>query len=122
MISRELRTQDAYVSTLRQQRIATFGVDTCGAALAIERHLQLWGVLLDILDEEDWQACLLLRRLLRPAVRLVVITSHVAPDHTYRERAREIGCAAFIAKDCKPELVTEALDRVGRGETWVECV
>ena len=122
IVSRNEPTQDAYVAALRRERIAALGVKTCGGAIAMQRHLRLWGVLLDVIAEEDWQGCVLLRRSLPAGVRLVVLTSQVAADGTFRRRARELGCSGFVARHCPPHEVTRVFGRVALGEPWVECV
>ena len=122
VISRDLPTEDAYVLALRSRRIAAWGVPTCGAALDLERKVRLGSVLLDVLADEDWEGCRMLRRTLPADVPLLVLTSSVAPDREFRTLARAVGCAGFIQKVCPIAAVVNALERLASGEQWVEHV
>ena len=75
VVSRDESTQDRLLGILRDQRIASHGVSTYGAALALHRHIRIGAVVLDILDEADWEGCVLLRRVLHPSVALLTLTS-----------------------------------------------
>ena len=122
VVSRNERTQDEYVAALRHERVPALGVSTCGAVVEMERHLRLGAVVLDVIGDEDWQACRLLRRALSERVPLLVLSERVADDGRFRSLARNIGCAAFVARSCRPPAVLTTLDRIAQGERWIECV
>lgn len=77
---------------------------------------------LDASSEESWSFCESLRQEAAPSLPLVVLTAHVRPDGRNRDRARQIGCAGFVAKPCPPERLAQILSRVVGGERGLEFV
>lgn len=73
-------------------------------------------------DETGWRVCRLLHTVTAPDTPLVLLTAWVREDGLYRSRAREVGCAAFVAKPCTPERLATVIERVCAGERGIESV
>jgi CheY-like chemotaxis protein len=51
---------------------------------------------------------------------LIVLTSLIRPDAANRQRARALGCAAFVAKPCSVLQLVDVVARVRRGSRGLE--
>lgn len=57
-----------------------------------------------------------------PEIPFVILTSLVRPDRRNRNRARPLGCAAFVAKPCSLSLLVDVVSRVLRGSRGLEVL
>lgn len=122
IVARNPDVQDLYVLDMRADRVSVFGVDTCVEAAWICRLAPFGAVLVDIEYRDDWNSLALFRRDLSHDVPIVVLSGWLEADRTYRNLARELGCAGFVAKPACSGLVTHALQRAAAGSRWSEYV
>ena len=122
IVARNLDVQDLYVLHMRAQRVAVLGVDTCEEAIRVCRSAPCRAVLFDIEYRDDWESLVLFRKDLRRDVPIVVLSGWVSADRTYRNLARNAGCAGFVAKPASPVLIDRALRRAAQGSPWSEYV
>lgn len=70
-----------------------------------------------------WEECERLRsHSATSGLPLVVLSASVRADRANRDRARRLGCAAFVAKPCTPEHLAFIIRRVLAGERAIEDV
>jgi ActR/RegA family two-component response regulator len=122
IVTRNLDVQDVYVLQMRSQRVSAFGVDTWEEAIRVCRLTPFGAVLFDVEYHHDWESVALLRQGLPQDVPIVVLSGWLAVDRTYRNLARTLGCAGFVAKPASSDLVTRALARAAQGTAWSEYV
>jgi DNA-binding response OmpR family regulator len=68
-----------------------------------------------------WEGCERLRsHSATSGLPLVVLSASVRADRANRDRARRLGCAAFVAKPCTPERLAFIIRRVLAGERAIE--
>lgn len=120
IVSPNLDIQDVYVLTLRAQRMRALGVDNHGAAMTVIGCTHVSAVLYDVERLRDWESLAAFRREVEPHIPIVVVSSCVAADRSYRQLARRMGCAAFIAKPCSPSTVVKAMQHAANGGGWTE--
>lgn len=65
-----------------------------------------------------WDACERVSKTARAPI--ILLTAHVRPDRANRDRARDLGIAAFVAKPCTPEELARVIRRVLAGERGLE--
>lgn len=122
IVARNLDVQDLYVLHMRAQRVPVLGVDTCAEAIWVCRSAPCGAVLFDVEYRHDWESLALFRKDLPHDVPIVVLSGWLSVDHTYRNLARTVGCAGFVAKPASPVLVGRALRRAAQGSPWSEYV
>ena len=115
--------RDAYVSALRSSGLETEGVGSVEEAdgrLAAGQSADL--LILDLLPapEKAWELLARLRSGRFPAN--MIFTTLVRPDRANRDRARELGCAAFVAKPCAPPHVANIARQLCQGARGLEVV
>ncbi|MEO8484278.1 MAG: response regulator [Acidobacteriota bacterium] len=116
--------RDVYVSTMTD---CGFHVETVETALAAAERLAdndtPDAIVLDLLPEPN-QAWAFIARVRAEcfAIPLVILTALIRPDRANRQRARELGCAAFVAKPCAPDHLVEIVCRTMAGERGLEVV
>jgi hypothetical protein len=120
VVSRNLDEQDMYVQCLRARRLPAVGTETCEEVPEITNFLQLGAVLIDIDGSNGWLRLGRLRQALIPQVPIVVLSGRIAADRTYRNLARDLGCAGFVVKPATAETVVRALERAAEGSPWSE--
>lgn len=55
-----------------------------------------------------------------PEVPLIILTSLIRPDRLHRQKARALGCAAFVAKPCSLLQLVGVVLQVRRGGRGLE--
>jgi DNA-binding response OmpR family regulator len=60
------------------------------------------------------------RRAKNSSLPLIILTSLIRPDRSNRQRARALGCAAFVAKPCSLAQLVDVVSRVLRGSRGLE--
>jgi DNA-binding NtrC family response regulator len=95
--------------------------DCVEARHAIAHGRRYEAVLFDVAMPAEWDDCLALPNE-RPDTPVIVVTGWIAHDRRFQQRAFDAGCAAFVAKPCTGETLSEALGRVWRGERRVELM
>jgi CheY-like chemotaxis protein len=55
-------------------------------------------------------------------IPVLLLTGCVVPEGTYRRRARQLGCRAFVAKPCAPSVLARTLNKVLRGGRDIEVI
>jgi DNA-binding NarL/FixJ family response regulator len=77
----------------------------------------------DLLPEQNQAWAFIARmRAQCSAVPLIILTSLIRPDRANRQRARVLGCAAFVSKPCAPNHLVEIVRRTIAGERGLEIV
>jgi DNA-binding NarL/FixJ family response regulator len=122
IISDDQDVLDLYVELVRAQRRPVIGVGTCEDALTAARIVPCRAALFDVNADDDWAALARLRERLSRRVPLVVLSGWLDADRTFRNRARELGCAGFVAKPATGTLVVRALQHAAEGSPWSEYV
>ena len=120
IVSRNFDVQDVYVLLMRAQRVPVVGVNTCEEALKVSGLAHFGAVLFDVESRDDWESLARFRKELSRGIPIVVLSGWLAPDRTYRNFARDLGCAGFVAKPATPALVVRALQRAAEGSPWSE--
>lgn len=112
--------RDLYVAALDEAGFAATAVSTAAAAahwLATAGTLDV--VVMDLLPEPD-EAWAFVRGCAPSGVAVIILTSFIRPDGANRQRARTMGCAAFVAKPCSLAQRANVVLRVRRGEHGLE--
>jgi DNA-binding NarL/FixJ family response regulator len=120
IVSASVDVQDLYVLALRARRRRALAVGSIDAATVAVRCTHVSAVLYDVERTVDWESLAALRRTVEPRMPFVVVSSCVAADRSYRLLARQLGCAAFVAKPCCPSIVVRAVDHAANGGDWTE--
>ncbi len=80
-------------------------------------------ILVDVFEPDDWKLVGELRdSRATKHIPLVVLTVWISADRVYRNRARELGCKAFVTKPCDVEILEQILIRAMHGEDGIEFV
>ena len=98
------------------------GVNTCEEAVSVTDLVAFGAALFDVDSGDDWASLARLRKELSPQVPIVALTGWLTADRTYRNLARDLGCAGFVAKPAAGDLVIRALQRAAAGSPWSEYV
>jgi DNA-binding response OmpR family regulator len=116
--------RDLYVSALREAGFETNVEESPQAADGwLERAQALDVVVLDLLPVPEDAWALIARCCAHPSrIPVVVLTSLIRPDGLNRQRARTLGCAAFVAKPCSLRQLVDLVLRVQRGERNLEVL
>jgi DNA-binding response OmpR family regulator len=122
IVSRDEDMLDLYVEMLRVQRLPVIGVSTCEEAVAVTDLVPCGAALLDVDGRDDWALLTRLRQRVSPQVPIVALSAQLNADRTYRNLARDLGCAGFVAKPATGALVVRALQRAAAGSPWSEYV
>ena len=122
IISRNVHLQDMYVELLRSQRVPAIGVNTCEEAIGATDFVTLGAALFDVDCPDDWAVLARLRKELSPEVPIVALSGWLTADRTYRNLARHLGCAGFVAKPAAADLVIRALQSAAVDSSWSEYV
>ena len=120
IVSDNPETQDLYVLILRTQRIRALSVDGPEDAMRAIGCTHVTAVLYDVERLPDWESLAAFRREVDARLPIVVVSSCLAADRSYRQLAQRMGCAAFIAKPCSPSIVVQALQYAANGGEWIE--
>jgi two-component system cell cycle response regulator DivK len=121
--SRDADIRELYVVALQSSRLQPYA--TCGVAeiIALAGTVRPDAVVVDVLDDDDWDICRALRADTRTVgIPIVALTGWVSVDGRYRERAAQCGCAAFVAKPAVPDTMRSTVERVIRGERGIEVM
>lgn len=115
--------RDVYVSALQS---AGFETDTAGSLEELRERLAD-GVEPDLLfldllpaPEDAWR--LISQLCATSRLGIIVFTTLVRPDRANRDRARQLGCAAFVAKPCSPLRVVSVARQVCQGARGLEVI
>ena len=114
--------RDLYLSALGEAGFETTAKATVADAAAVpESEAAPDLIVMELLPEpaEAW-AFIERRRAASPEVPLIVLTSLIRPDRSHRQKARALGCAAFIAKPCSVRQLVDVVVRVRRGSRGLE--
>ena len=122
VVARNLDLQDLYVLNMRAQRMSVLGVNTCEEAVRVSRLAPFGAALFDVDHRDDWESLARFRQDLSREVPIVVLSGWLASDRTYRNLARALGCAGFVARPATSALVARALQRAAEGSPWSEYV
>ena len=122
VVARNPDVQDLYVLNMRAQRVSVLGVNTCEEALQVCRLAPFGAVLFDVEYRDDWESLARFRNDLSGELPIVVLSGWLAVDRTYRDFARDLGCAGFVAKPASSGLIARALQRAAEGSPWSEYV
>lgn len=122
IVSRNLGVQDACVRLLRSERAPALGVSTQEEAVRLASVAPAAAVLFDVERGEDWMSLARLRHDLPRDVPIVALCGWLAGDRIYRNLARDLGCAGFVANTAPVSLVLRALQRAAGGSPWSEYV
>jgi DNA-binding response OmpR family regulator len=122
IVSPSADLRDLYVGLLRTRRLRGLAVDTFEDAVAVTDLIPLGAVLFDVEGRHDWTVLSRLRKELSPEVPIVALSGWLRGKRTYRELARDLGCAGFVGKPAPAELVLRALQRAAAGSSWSEYV
>jgi DNA-binding response OmpR family regulator len=122
IVSRDEDRLDLYVEMLRAQRLPVIGVSTCEEAVAVTDVVPCGAALLEVDGRDDWAFLARLRKRVPPQVPIVALSGQLNADRTYRNLARDLGCAGFVAKPATGALVVRALQRAASGSPWSEYV
>ena len=115
--------RELYLMGLDDSLLQGYGANGFAEILALTSRLRPAAIVVDVLDDADWEICRALRADVRTAgVPIVALTGWVSASGRYRQRAARCGCAAFIAKPASPKTVENTLERVIRGEHGVEVM
>jgi hypothetical protein len=120
LISGDMAWLDQYVQILRRRRMAAVGLADANAAAGLARSLSFGAIVVDVLDEADWNGC---RRLKASPDTADVPLVAIAPGHDIRHIAhvaRETGCSVCIPKPVAVAIVLEVLQRVGRCQSGAQ--
>jgi CheY-like chemotaxis protein len=114
--------RDLYVSALGEAGFETSAEATVAAAA----NLLTTGyaadvIVMELLPEPDEAWTFIEQRCANsPDVPVIVLTSLIRPDRANRQRARALGCAAFVAKPCSLMHLVNVVSRVRRGSRGLE--
>ena len=122
IVSRDDDMLNLYVELLRAERLRVIGVGTCEEAVKVTDVVPCGAALFDVDGRDDWASLARLRKELSPQVPIVALSGWLAADRTYRNLARDLGCAGFVAKPAVAALVIRALQRAAVGSPWSEYV
>jgi CheY-like chemotaxis protein len=121
--SRDADTRELYEVGLQSSRLLPYGTSGAAEIISLARTIRPDAVVVDVLDDDDWDVCRALRADMRTGgIPIVVLTGWISVEGRYRERAAECGCAAFVAKPTLPETMEQTLKRVIRGERGIEVM
>lgn len=102
IVSDTFDVQDLYVLTLRTQRIRAVSVGGHDDAILVIRCMPVAAVLYDVERLPGWESLAAFRREIQSSIPIVVVSSGLTAGRSYRLLARQLGCAAFIARPCSP--------------------
>jgi len=120
IVSSDPETHHLCSRALHDTSVPTISVTTWQAVPPLARETSLSAVLMDVLTAADWQGCRMLReRLETSGVPVVALSGWGVPDWRYRSLAWSVGCAAYIAKPCSEQTLSNTIDRVRRGEVGI---
>lgn len=107
-----------YVTGLAKHGFRVELADTFGDMAAAIRTTRPEAVVLDMKlgDPHTWSRLETIRCGSLLDVPGILLTASIRPDRANRERARDIGCAAFVAKPCIPDHLAPILDAVISGD------
>lgn len=108
---------------LQAEGIAVATAMTVDEAIFIAgiRHFDAIVLVVVAPNGDGWKPCQVLRaHPATSALPLVVLSASVRSDRINRDRARQLGCAAFVAKPCTPPELASVLRRVVAGERDIE--
>ena len=115
--------RDVYVATLRS---AGFDVDIFSSAAEARGQLRIESrpnvLILDLLPEPEHAWLLVQKAYAENGISVIIFTALVRPDRANRILARQLGCAAFVAKPCSPLRVLEVAHHVRQGAPYVEVI
>ena len=114
--------RDLYVSALKEAGFDTTAeAAVAGATARLQAPQRPDVIVMELLPEPvaAW-AFIEERRADNTGVPLIVLTFLIRPDRSNRQRARALGCAAFVAKPCSLMQVVEVVSRVHRGSRGLE--
>jgi DNA-binding NtrC family response regulator len=114
--------RELYVSALERSGLSVDVADNVVGTRLEPVETEYTGTLvLELLPvpDEAWHLIERTRRL-HPQMAIVIITSLIRPDGANRRRARELGCAAFLAKPCGVDLLVHTVVRVRGGDRGLE--
>ena len=116
--------RDLYVSALSEAGFSTTAVGTAAAAVkSLERAETPDAIVVDLFPEPSDAWALIERSVAHPSgIPVMVLTSLIRPDGSNRQKARALGCAAFVAKPCSLRQLVGVLRRVQSGERGLEVV
>lgn len=122
IVTSDIDVQDGCVLLLRAQRVPALGVSTCEEAIKVATLTRVGAVLFDIDTRDDWNSLSRFRQELPPAIPVVALSGWFVLDRTDRNRARDLGCAGFVAKPATSTLMCRALQRAAEGSPWSEYI
>lgn len=114
--------RDLYASALDEAGFETRATATVTAAASLlETGESADVIVMELLPEpvEAW-TFIERQRVVASDVPIVILTSLIRPDRSNRRRARELGCAAFVAKPCSLWQLVDVVSRVRRGSRGLE--
>lgn len=114
--------RDLYLSALAEAGFETTRAATVADAAALLDMEAPPDVIVMELLPEPAEAWAFIERWCANAssVPLIVLTSLIRPDRAHRQKARALGCAAFVAKPCSLLQLVEVVFRVRRGGRGLE--
>ena len=114
--------RDLYLSALAEAGFQTTAEATVAEAVAV---LQMEAppdvIVMELLPEPAEAWAFIERRCTdAPEVPLIILTSLIRPDRAHRQKARALGCAAFVAKPCSLVQLVDVVTRVRHGSRGLE--
>jgi hypothetical protein len=73
------------------------GVDSCEDAAALTHLVQAGAALFDVDGRDDWKVLADLRQRFSSELPIVVLSGWLTADRRFQDRARDLGCAGFVA-------------------------
>ena len=116
LVSSDPDQLDMYALAFRLAGVAVAGTTSHDEAIRLVRDGAVSAVVVDVVNERDWQTCEDLVTLSGGKLPVTVLTGWLSSDSTYLDRAFRIGCAAYLAKPTLPETLQQIVERTRAGE------
>jgi len=115
--------RDVYVAELQSAGFETEAVVSIEeVARRLEGEAEPDLLFLDLLPVPDEAWTLIARVRAASPLPIIIFTTLVRPDRANRNRARQLGCAAFVAKPCSPSLLVSVARQVCQGARGLEVM
>lgn len=115
---------DLYLAALDHAGFAATAVPTVAAAShLLETGLSFQVIVTELIPEPD-EAWAFIERCCadHAGVPVIIVTSLIRPDRAHSQRARAVGCAAFVAKPCSLAQLVDVVTLVCRGRRDLEVL
>lgn len=118
VVAGDAEAGDSLVEALRGLGRIAIWVDARESALEMTEAVDFAAVLVNVEDRAAWTTCVALAS--RARCPVAVVTTLLARDRRYRNRAFKAGVSAYVCRPCTSGRLRALLARLSSGETAIE--